>query len=216
MVGTWWLRHRLAPDRVPGERLLHMLRIGWGNTDYSAGTSYLRAVAEEGRNAPGPILECGSGLSTIILAFYAAPRGVPVFALEHERDWVTTMEQRLRSAQTDGTHAERVTVYHATLQDQGGYDWYGVPPALPEEISLVVCDGPPGTTRGGRYGLLPAVWERLSRDCIILLDDAQRSDEQRVLQAWREQFGTSDVVLPATGTRSFARVRCAPPESGGH
>lgn len=210
IVAIWWLRHRLAPDRVPGERFMHMLRVGWGNADYSAGTSYLRTVAEESRHASGPILECGSGLSTIVLAFYAARRGVPVFVLEHEGQWVATVEQSLRRARAAGTRGEQVRTHYATLRDQGDHDWYSVPPDLPEGISVVVCDGPPQGTRGGRYGLLPAVWDRLSEDCVILLDDAERPDEQRVLRSWNEKFGTSDVVLPAEGKRSFARIEFAP------
>lgn len=209
-VGIWWLRCRLAPERLPGERLMHMLRVGWGNTDYSASSGYLQAVAEEARYASGPVLECGSGLSTIVLGFYAARRGIPVFALEHDNQWVTTVAQSLRNTRAGDPHAERVAIYHSTLRDQGDHDWYAVPPDLPKGISLVICDGPPGTTRGGRYGLLPSAWDRLSKDCIILLDDAERSDEQRILRSWREQFGTRQVVLPAGGKRSFARIEFAP------
>jgi len=38
------------------------------------------------------------------------------------------------------------------LVDHGDFDWYDVEAVnLPNRIGLVVCDGPKGTTRGGRW-----------------------------------------------------------------
>ena len=72
----------------------------------------------------------------------------------------------------------------------GDFDWYEVTPNLPEEFSLVVCDGPPGMTRGGRYGLLPVMRERL-HGAEVLLDDASRAEEQKILSVWKTEFGTT-------------------------
>ena len=45
---------------------------------------------------------------------------------------------------------------------RGSFVWYDVPKDVwPAEFRLVVCDGPPGDMKGGRYGLLPLVGARL-------------------------------------------------------
>lgn len=44
------------------------------------------------------------------------------------------------------------------------------------------------STPGGRYGLLPVMHERI-RGAQVLLDDAQRAEEQQAIALWRERFG---------------------------
>ena len=60
---------------------------------------------------------------------------------------------------------------------------------IPGGLKLAICDGPPGSTKGGRYGFMPNFNDRLAPDAVILLDDADRSGEQKVLQRWQEEFG---------------------------
>jgi hypothetical protein len=45
-----------------------------------------------------------------------------------------------------------------------------------------VCDGPKGTTRGGRYGLAPVMKDRLAPGCIVLLDDTSREAERAIIE----------------------------------
>jgi Methyltransferase domain len=141
---------------------------------------YLRTVLDYAAHARGPILECGSGLTTLLLAL-AAPRAA--WSLEHMKEWQRHVQTRLWLA---GTEAN---VLLAPLTSYGLFQWYEVPAALPREFHSVVCDGPPGATPGGRYGLLPLLGDRLSKGTVILLDDAQRLDEQRVLQRWEKEAG---------------------------
>jgi len=74
-----------------------------------------------------------------------------------------------------------------TLRDYGDFDWYDVDPLELPTFSLVICDGPQGSTRGGRLGLLPVLRERLAPGCSILLDDAARPSEREVLRRWKLQ-----------------------------
>jgi hypothetical protein len=77
----------------------------------------------------------------------------------------------------------------APLASYGEYDWYAPPPeVMSERFSLVVCDGPPSQTRGGRYGLVPVMNSRFVDDCVILLDDAERGTEQAIALRWAEEF----------------------------
>jgi hypothetical protein len=78
------------------------------------------------------------------------------------------------------------------LKDYGDYCWYEVPfESLPVSFSLVVSDGPPSSTKGGRYGLVPIMNGRLKPGCIILLDDAYREAELAIARRWEADLGVS-------------------------
>jgi len=156
---------------------------GWGNEGWSAQHEYLAACVESALGTSGAILECGSGLSTVLLAIVAQQRGLLLWSLEHlpvcaERVQGCLMQRRILG----------VRIHVAPLRLYGDFEWYAVPLAdMPRQFTLVVCDGPPTATRGGRYGLLPVMKERLSDDCLILLDDASRADEQAIVQRWAKE-----------------------------
>jgi hypothetical protein len=79
-----------------------------------------------------------------------------------------------------------VRVLHAPLKAYAGFHWYEMAAdLLPDDIDLVICDGPPGNTPGGRFGLMPVVGPRLARQCVILLDDTHRRSERRLIAFWR-------------------------------
>ncbi len=169
----------LSPGQAPDRPLLRDLAKAWANPGFSAGYPYLRRIAECA--GAGPILECGSGLSTIMMAMITAERRTPILSLEHTPIW----RQRVQSV-LDALDLSHARVLDCPVVRFGLYDWYQVPEALPEGIRLVVCDGPPGRdTRGGRYGLLPQIGDRLHPDATILLDDSHRRGERRVIDTWQ-------------------------------
>jgi hypothetical protein len=63
---------------------------------------------------------------------------------------------------------------------------------------------PPGTTPGGRYGLLPLLGDRLLKGAVILLD-ARRLDKQGVLQRWEKEAGWR-YTIKDSGTTAYAVV----------
>ena len=74
------------------------------------------------------------------------------------------------------------------LRDYGAFSWYDPPlQELPDNFRLVVCDGPPGMTKGGRYGLLPVFGSRLPQGTVIVLDDADRPSEVELLNRWKDE-----------------------------
>jgi predicted O-methyltransferase YrrM len=154
---------------------------GWGNPHWCAGPEYLAAALREVAARDGDVLECGSGLSTVLLA--AALRGGDrrLFVLEHDPRWAARVRRELRRFDV----AAPVVVCEAPLRALGEFHWYSSSlPSPPESFAAVFCDGPPGATPGGRYGLLPVVGARLRRDCVILLDDAARPEEQAIVDRW--------------------------------
>ena len=200
-------RHRIirdlkrTPDEPPSRQSLAQLKEAWGGRAV-ADVDYLREVCVRGLAATAPILECGSGLTTILLGIFGRQ---PAWSLEQSERWARRMRAAIRWYGLEG-----VDVVYAPLRDYGAFEWFTVPDRLPEEIALVVCDGPVSHKRGGtpRYGVVPVLKDRFRPGTTILLDDADRPSETEALDRWRSE-GLS-VEAPSVQSRSFA-VAVMPP-----
>ena len=193
---------KALPEGVkPTRSLLSDLQSGWGNESFAARTDYLEEVAARALAARGPILECGSGLTTILLGWLAGRRGIETWSLEHMPDWHARMSTTLQRYNIPNSH-----ISLAPLREYSEFSWYDPPLTnLPASFYLVICDGPPGTTPGNRYGLLPVLGDRFHRDSVILLDDSNRPAEEAVLNRWSTE---ANIIVRTcdTGTGSFAVI----------
>ena len=113
------------------------------------------------------------------------------WVLEHTPEWATKSPKILRRYKLDS-----VVLCVKPLKDYGDFCWYDAPlESMPGGFALVVCDGPPGCTKGGRYGLVPIMRERLKPGCVILLDDAGREQELAIARRWEVELGASFTIL---------------------
>ncbi|MEW8627922.1 MAG: hypothetical protein AB2551_19400 [Candidatus Thiodiazotropha sp.] len=162
---------------------IFFLAIAWGNIGYAAGISYLRHVGERVLKSKGPILECGSGATTLLIATLTQTEQRQFVVFEHNLEWYRHLRQILKQL---GFH--HVKLIHAPLVDYGDFRWYKAPTLNRHPpFELVICDGPPGSIPGGRYGLLPIMGDQLSTSCLILLDDTHRKAERHIITSWRRQ-----------------------------
>jgi hypothetical protein len=174
---------KLRREPRGSDQVWRELVYGWGNAGFSSEPEYLDAVAAGAAATSGAILECGSGLTTLVLATIAADERRAVWSLEADPNWCRTIRLALRRL---GLSAD---LRLAPLRDYGDFDWYDVEALELPVFSLVVCDGPAGRTRGGRFGLVPVLGDRLGVGCTILLDDAERPGEREVLRRWDAETG---------------------------
>lgn len=179
-----------AAYAYPGNKVLGGLIYGWGNEAWGAGSEFLAGCITYAMSSPGAILECGSGLSTILIGAIAKKQGVPHWVLEHNPKWAGRVQHYLAQYQLDSV------LYTRPLADKGDYSWYDAPlDIMPDGFSLVVCDGPPSRTKGGRYGMFPTMKNRLMPGCHILLDDAERKGELEAAKRWCNEIGCSFNIL---------------------
>ena len=177
----------LGPDRDPPVELITELVSAWGNPEFSAKEEYLIEVIRVVRRNLGPVLECGSGLSTLLMGVEAQRLGQKVYALEHHPEWLERMRREVELANTSA-----VELLQAPIKSYGDFAWYDPPlERLPTRFALVICDGPPGETPGGRYGLLPVLRDRLGAGSLIILDDYEREEEQAVAARWVAETGAT-------------------------
>lgn len=194
---------RLPLGAVPSRELLTKLRLGWDNQGWDAKLDYFEEIAKRAVATEGPILECGSGLTTLVLGQLAGRRKVETWSLEHHTGW----HQRVSKA-IERHHVPGVNLCFSPLRDYERFNWYDPPLAkMPANFSLVICDGPPDLAKGGRYGLLPILGSRIQSGAVILFDDAKEPGQPEVLRRWMAERGAS-VELRETEEVSFALVTC--------
>lgn len=167
-----------------GNPLLTTLVTGWDNKAWSAQEALLRECVMQALTTKGPILECGSGLSTLLIGAIASRRNIPLYSLEHSERWKAQLDQLLRRYRIANTK-----ILFSPIRSYGDYDWYDHAEELDDiDFTLILCDGPPGTTKGGRFGLLPQMRNNMASPCLILVDDIQRTEEQIIVERWTSEF----------------------------
>ena len=166
----------------------------WSNSDSVAELPVLAEVAAQCRAADGPVLECGSGVTTFVAAAYARHG---CWSLENHDTYRRRVVDVLERA---GLPSQ---VSYAPLIEHGDFEWYQVPDGLPDRFALVICDGPRAATRGGRAGLLPVMNRHLA-GATVVLDDSQREGEQAAMRMWAERFQVS--VVGEVGSATILQV----------
>src|SRR5262245_14001731 len=78
---------QLEAGELPSRELLTELLAGWSNEGFAARIEYIEEVAKRALARGGPILECGSGATTILMGLLAQKREREVWSLEHSAEW---------------------------------------------------------------------------------------------------------------------------------
>lgn len=159
-----------------------------------AALELLLAAVAAGRRR---IVECGSGVSTVLVARLLRDRGGgTLYALEHDPGWAESARGRLAAEGLD----RWARVIEAPLGPdplaQPGCEWYSSEALdqLPEAgVDLLLVDGPPASPESGlersRYPALPRLAGRLAQGAMVILDDADRAGERWVLERWQRELG---------------------------
>ncbi|THV37741.1 class I SAM-dependent methyltransferase [Glycomyces buryatensis] len=168
----------------PGEALPRMR--GW-----AAGPELLRFLCDEvATRERRQVVECGSGTTTVVLAYAMRARGVgAVTALEHDPHYAA--ETRWELAERNLEMWAEVVDAPLTDVDIAGepWRWYDLSGLDVNAVDLLLVDGPPGATGPqARYPALPLLAERLVGDATVVMDDANRSDERAIVERWTNEF----------------------------
>ena len=158
---------------------------------WAASPDFLLILAGQIRQRrPGTVVECSSGVSTIVAARTLQQLGSGhVYSLEQAPEHAAKTRARLAEHGLDAwaTVLDAPLIEH-TLEG-AAYRWYDMRTMPPASIELLVIDGPPKSTNPqARYPAGPLLFPRLAPAAIVLLDDADRRDEQAAVARWLEQF----------------------------
>ncbi|WP_457674722.1 O-methyltransferase [Thiolapillus sp.] len=177
------------PYRQLQEKLGFRQPLPW-TEHWSAAEDFLLLIADHCLNhQPERILECSSGLSTLVLARCCQLNGRGrVLSLENGGEFARATRDNLRALGLE----DQARVLHAPLEEQEvngrAFQWYRPPQPLPQDIDMLVVDGPPGFLQPlSRYPALPLLRDRLAKGCHVFLDDAAREDEKTIAEMWRRE-----------------------------
>jgi hypothetical protein len=170
----------------------------YGGNNYAADAPTLALVAGIARKCRGPIIETGSGLSSVLMA---AVSDQPVYSLEHLDHYAS---QTLAWSEEAGV--PNVGICHAPLVD----GWYDIGKFdLPNKFSFGFCDGPPRL-----YGTRMRFFEEFGERCTVIAVDDIKTDNNfaRAVHDWAADHGRSVTIL---GRCAFLQRAEAPvlPES---
>ncbi|HLA64317.1 MAG TPA: glycosyltransferase, partial [Rhodothermales bacterium] len=168
-----------APDATGLERLLDDPGVPWSGWTVSKGLARALAAHLE-QHRPARVLETGSGVSTLVLARYAARHGAAVTVLEHDPAyWERTAD--LLAAHGLG---DAVDLRYAPLAETPDGPWYDA--ALDGSFDFVFADGPP--LSAGRTAVLPALHAHLADGWTLWLKDGRRPHERACVEYWSRRF----------------------------
>jgi hypothetical protein len=146
----------------------------------------LRLVSLIREVQPKTVLELGSGTSSVWIAYALEGTGGRLITVDHEREFAEQTKSFLAAHEL----LQYAEVRHAPLRplqvDGRQFRWYaGEAFADLSDVGLLVVDGPPGGTGpAARYPALRQLESRLSARATVFLDDAERPDEQAVIEEW--------------------------------
>jgi precorrin-6B methylase 2 len=175
---------RSNPDAAAFEALARE----WGNP-FSFQAAGLKRLYELALTTGGPVLDLGSGLTSIVLGLAAELSGATVTALENSPEWAKRLEGALKAAKIK-------TVSVRLCKLQGGF--YALPDDLPDAFGLVVIDGPQHLTARGQ------AYERLNLSgAHVVADDIRIRRIARPFDLWVLRSGR---VAERCGNYAIARA----------
>ena len=169
--------------------------VGWAATPEFAVTIYDLVRDRK----PRLVLELGSGASSVVLAAALDQNGRGrLVSIEQDAHYA----ERTRAALDLQGWSNVADIVHAPIADvtivRTPWKWYD-PTALTDldQIDMLIVDGPHRELqRLARYPALPMLFDRLSPDAVIVVDDANRKDERAAIERWTAEFdGLSVAVL---------------------
>ncbi len=148
-------------------------------------------IATLKKRKPRLIVEAGSGVSSILIAYCLKEiGGGRLVSLEHDKVYADKSSESLE----DHDLQDVAEVRHAPLKEVRIKDepWLWYDPEQTKDlggIDMLVIDGPPRYVRAlARYPALPLLFHSLNKDGIVLLDDAKRADEKAIIDLWAREF----------------------------
>ena len=139
---------------------------------------------------PGVVVECGSGLSTVVVARSLQLNGDGhIFSLDHHARYAdqTRLELQRQDLSRWGTVIDAPLIEHRISGK--ALRWYDIGSLPSKPIDLLIIDGPPANTgTEPRYPAGPILFSRLAPNGAVFIDDAGRPEEVTVVNRWRAQF----------------------------
>ena len=132
-------------------------------------------------NAKGPIIEFGTGLSTLVVgaALTRTKSSYGLHSVEHDLKWIRRVTAWLQTYDIG-----RTALYHSPITPYQSGDWYGIAPnQLPNDPDIVLIDGPPFEA-GQRNVVFEEFNETLRKARVWVIDDCDGELQSMVVHKY--------------------------------
>lgn len=147
---------------------------------------------------PRVVVELGAGATSLVAAqALHLNGGGRLVSFDQHGSFLDAMKQWL------GEHDLTAEFHHAPLGeiDEGfSPSWYSLH-GVPDEIDLLIIDGPPWATHPLVRGNAERLFPRLRPGGMVLLDDASRPGERIIARRWRGNWPDFEFALDPRGAK---------------
>lgn len=140
---------------------------------------------------PTLIVEASSGVSSLIIGYCLKKIGKgKVISLEHDFYY----SERSKSEVKKHGLEDFVQIIYAPLTNyqinNKEWLWYNIESLQDElNIDMIVVDGPPFYIQEhSRYPVIPLLYDKMSENSILMLDDGVREEEKQIIKQWVNEF----------------------------
>jgi len=177
----------------------------------SAMVQILNEIIVNNRNK---VIEFGCGITTIYIAKILKQYGGHLYSVEDNAEWIEIVRTMLKNNDL----LDFVTFIYAPLSPSkyslNNNDWYNedtIKSFLENIIiDMIIIDGPPAYLKEielSRYPAIPFLFNQLSDDFCIILDDINRDGEKTILSLWEKELKLSFVKQYIKGGIAIARSK---------
>lgn len=140
---------------------------------------------------PKIILEAGSGISTLIAAYCLKEIGEgTIVSLENtEKFAVKTADNIIKHGLQSIANVVHAPIEEIVIGEET-WLWYETHQIKHlTSIDMLIIDGPPShIQKMARYPALPFLFNVLSENAVVILDDCKRDDERKIVDRWLREF----------------------------
>ncbi len=184
----WGLSHAMTDGRPwppPGGWALGADAIAW----------LLRELHSRNHHV---VVELGPGTSSVILG--SCGNDLELIGIEHDKRFVDSVAKQLSLHSLDTYRLESIGL-KPRIHENRTVQWYddSILDVVPEQIDVLIVDGPPNWTGGGnRSPAWHVLKHRMPNGSLLVVDDAHRRDERKMLERWLSEGDLS--MLHDAGT----------------
>ena len=147
------------------------------------------------------MIDIGSGVSSILSGYCLRDNGKgKIISLDHDKKYSKITSDFIQTNDLDTI----VNINYSPLKEYQingkSFLWYDIESIeFDEKIDLIIVDGPPKSIqKNSRYPAIPLLLNYLNDNCIILVDDYGREDEQRMVEAWISDYNIEVITKMET------------------
>ncbi|MCW2258610.1 MULTISPECIES: class I SAM-dependent methyltransferase [Sphingobacterium] len=177
---------------------------GWvGSPDF-----LLKLVEIVLKRKPQFVFELSSGVSSIILGTALQLNQLGhLLSIDHEESYANVTRANIELNGIDKNCSVKVCPLVNVEVEGITYRWYDLKTIQKREgIDCLVIDGPPGSTQPlARYPAVPLLYNFFSDKMVIIMDDANRRDEQIIIDRWVEFLHARKFKVQRTDFPAFEK-----------